>query len=179
MCMDWHEVKLDGPGPKMLFPMAWSLLPLVGGCLLIYQGRGLLVPAMLASGIMISLIAVWIGATISPGRVDFAILLISPFAAFGLFFQPPEIVQVIVAISVWTINYRTAAMLSAISGKAYRLEWDPKKPLPMIESARFFHTKWAARPLFRIGKNIVRGVKEGDKIYIESDEPLSYFSDEE
>ena len=172
-------MKLDGPGPKMLFPMAWSLLPLVGGCLLIYQDRGLIVPAMLASGIMISLIAVWIGATISPGRVDFAVLLISPFVAFGLFFQPPEIVQVIAAISVWTINYRTAAILSAISGKAYRLECDPKKPLPKVESARYFHTKWAARPLIKIGKNIVRGVKEGDKIYIESDEPLTIFLEEE
>ena len=172
--MDWEVVRLDGTYPRMLFPMAWSLLPLVGGCLLIYQDRGLIVPTMLASGIMISLIAVWIGSTMAPGRVDFIVLLISPFAAFGLFFQPPEIIQVIIAISVWTVNYRTASMLSSVSGKAYRIDWDPKKPIPHVDGAKYFHRKWAARPLFRIENNIVRGIRVDDRIMLESDFPINF-----
>jgi len=177
--MDWEEVKLPGVGPRMLFPMAWSLLPLVGGCLLILQDRGLIVPILLASGIMISLIAVWIGSSSVPGRVDFLKLLVSPFAAFCLFFQPPELIQVLLAVSVWTMNYRISSMLSSISSKAYRIDWDPSVQIPIIEGAKYFHTKWAARPLFRIGNNVVRGVRENDRVMLESDYPITFNFDEE
>ena len=177
--MDWREVKLDGAGPKMLFPMAWSLLPLVGGCLLIYQDRGLLVPILLASGIMFSLAAVMIGSTIAPGRVDFFVLMISPFTAFGLFFQPPEIVQVLLAVGVWTINYRMAEMLSRVSSRAYRIEWNPEISIPIIEGGTYFHTKWVARPIFRIGSNVVRGIKDGEKTMLEADEPITFTFDDE
>ena len=62
MTMQWEEHDIDGPGPKMLFPMAWSLLPLVGGfLLLIKDGENLLATSFVAAGIMLSLIAVWIG----------------------------------------------------------------------------------------------------------------------
>ena len=168
-----------GPGPKMLFPMAWSLLPLVGGMLLLFYSGGLLATAFLALGIMLSLFAVWIGATSAPGRVDMLVLLISPFSAFALFFQPPEIVQAIVATIVWIINYRTASFLSALSGKAYRCKWDPRVPLPDVQGATYMHRRWAARPLFRIGKNIVRGVRTDSDIMLEADAPITFTFSEE
>ena len=74
--MEWSEVETPGPGPKMLWPMAWSLLPLVGGLLLLLQDRGLLATSLLALGIMVSLSAVWIGANSNPGKVDMLVLLV-------------------------------------------------------------------------------------------------------
>jgi len=177
--MEWVEVETMGPGPKMLFPMAWSLLPLVGGMLLLFYSGGLLATAFLALGIMLSLFAVWIGATSVPGRVDMLVLLISPFSAFALFFQPPEIVQAIVATIVWIINYRTASFLSALSGKAYRCKWDPRVPLPDVPGATYMHRRWAARPLLRIGKNIVRGVRINSDIMLEADAPITFTFSEE
>ncbi len=178
--MDWEEVKVPGPGPKMLWPMAWSLLPLTGGLLLILlKGGGLLATFFLAFGLMLSLIAVWFGVNALPGRVDMLVLLVTPFGAFILFFQPPNIVQAILAIIVWTINYRTAATLSALSGKAYRCDWDPRRVLPEVEGATYIHRKWAARPLFRVGSNIVRGVRADDKIMLEADAPITFTFSEE
>lgn len=177
--MEWIEVKMVGPGPKMLFPMAWSLLPLVAGLLFLIQSGGLLATSLLALGIMISLLAVWRGANSVPGRVDMLVLLISPFSAFALFFQPPEIIQAIVAIVVWIINYRTASFLSTLSGKAYRCKWDPRVPLPEVKGATYMHKRWAARPLFRIGKNIVRGVRIDSEIMLEADAPITFTFSEE
>jgi len=114
-----------------------------------------------------------------PGRVDMLVLLVSPFGAFILFFQPPEIIQAIIALIIWTINYRTAAFLSALSGKSYRCKWDPRVPLPEVDGATYLHRKWAARPLFRIGSNVVRGIRVGSDIMLESDTPITFtFSDE-
>ena len=172
--MDWEEVEAPGAGPKMLYPMAWSLLPLTVGLILLVRTDGLWPTSFLAAGIMLSLAAVWLGATMVPGRVDMLKLLISPFAAFSLFFQPPEIIQAIIALIVWTINYRTAAFLSSISIKAYRLEWDPERPLPDIDGATYFYKKWAQKPLFRLGKNMVRGVRSNGKTVIEADEPINF-----
>ena len=178
--MDWEEVKVPGPGPKMLWPMAWSLLPLTGGLLLILlKGGGLLATFFLAFGLMLSLIAVWFGVNALPGRVDMLVLLVTPFGAFILFFQPPNIVQAILAIIVWTINYRTASFLSALSGKSYRCLWDPRIPLPEISGATYMHKKWAARPLFRIGNNIVRGVRVDNEIMLEADAPITFTFSEE
>ena len=86
--MQWKEFDAPGVGPKMLFPMAWSLLPLSVGLILLIKTDGLWPTSFLAAGIMISLAAVWRGATKVPGRVDMIKLLISPFAAFSLFFLP-------------------------------------------------------------------------------------------
>ena len=179
-CMDWAEVEVPGPGPKMLWPMAWSLLPLVGGLLIILlKDGGLLATFFLAFGLMLSLIAVWLGTNAMPGRVDMLVLLVSPFTAFILFFQPPGFIQAILAIMAWTINYRTAAMLSALSGKSYRYDWDPRVPLPDVEGATYMHKKWAARPLFRVGSNIVRGLRSNGKIMLEADAPITFTFSEE
>ena len=160
--------------------MAWSLLPLTGGLLLIlFKDGGLLATAFLALGLMLSLIAVWIGTTAVPGRVDMLVLLVSPFVAFSLFFQPPNVVQAFLAIITWTVNYRTASSLSALSGVAYRCEWDPRVPLPELKGATYLHRKWAARPLIRIGSNIVRGVRLDGKIMLESDSPITFTFSEE
>lgn len=70
-------------------------------------------------------------------------------------------------------------MLSSISSKAYRIDWDPSVQIPKIEGAKYFHTKWAARPLFRIGNNVVRGVRENDRVMLESDYPITFNFDEE
>jgi hypothetical protein len=79
----------------------------------------------------------------------------------------------------WTINYRTAAMLSALSGKSYRYDWDPRVPLPDVEGATYMHKKWAARPLFRVGSNIVRGLRSDGKIMLEADAPITFTFSEE
>ena len=100
--MEWQEAEVFEAGPKMLYMMAWSLLPLAFGIILLIRTDGLLATAFLATGIMLSLWAVWIGANHLPGRVDMLVMLISPFAAFSLFFQPPEVIQALVALVVWT-----------------------------------------------------------------------------
>ena len=87
---------------------------------------------------MLSLIAVWRGASKVPGRVDMIKLLISPFAAFSLFFQPPEIIQALISVSVWILNYKTAEFLSEISLKAFRLEWEEDIRIPDVKGATFF-----------------------------------------
>ena len=177
--MEWQEAEVFEAGPKMLYMMAWSLLPLAFGIILLIRTDGLLPTAFLATGIMLSLWAVWIGANHLPGRVDMLVMLISPFAAFSLFFQPPEIVQALVSLIVWTINYRTAAFLSAIAVKAYRCNWDPEVPLPEVEGATYFHRKWVEKPLFRLGKNVVRGVRIGKRVMLEADAPITFnFSEE-
>ena len=131
------------------------------------------------SGNYAFLFAVWIGATSMPGRVDMLVLLISPFAAFSLFFQPPILIQAAIALIVWTINYRTAAFLSALSGKSYRCKWDPRVPLPDIDGATYMHKKWAARPLFRVGTNMVRGIRVNNEIMLEADAPITFTFSEE
>ena len=177
--MEWEEVSIPGPGPKMLWPMAWSILPLVGGLLLLFQDRGLLATVFLALGIMLSLLAVWIGTDAMPGRIDMLTLLISPFMAFILLFQPPNIVQAFLAIIPWIVNYRTAATLSALSGTAYRCDWDPRLPLPDVDGATYMHRRWAARPLIRLGSNIVRGVRLDGRIMLEADAPITFIFSEE
>ena len=74
------------------------------------------------------------------------VLLISPFAIFSIF-PASNLNQNAIALIVWTINYRTASFLSALSGKSYRCKWDPRVPLPDIDGATYMHKKWAARPL--------------------------------
>jgi hypothetical protein len=177
--MEWEEVSIPGPGPKMLWPMAWSILPLVGGLLLLFQDRGLLASGALALGVMLSLVAVWIGTSAMPGRIDMLVLLVSPFAAFILLFQPPAVVQALLALIPWIINYRIAASLSALSGTAYRCDWDPRIPLPDISGANYMHRRWAARPLIRVGSNIVRGIRIDDRIMLEADSPITFTFSEE
>jgi len=177
--MEWEEVSVSGPGPKMLFPMAWSILPLVIGLILLFQDGGLMASVFLAVGIMLSLVAVWIGADAMPGRVDMLVLLVSPFMAFILLFQPPAVIQALLAIIPWVINYRTAAYLSALSGTVYRCDWDPRVPLPDIAGATYMHHRWAARPLIRIGSNMVRGVRLGERILLEADAPITFTFSEE
>ena len=172
--MQWEEVEAAGAGPKMLYPMAWSLLPLTVGFILLIRTGGLLPSFFLAAGIMLSMVAVWLGANFVPGRIDMMKLLISPFAAFSLFFQPPELIQAVIALVVWIVNYRTAAFLSAISVKAFRLDWDPDERLPDIEGAIYFQKKWASRPLFRLGKNMVRGVRIDGQVMLEADAPITF-----
>ena len=175
--MQWEEFDAPGVGPKMLFPMAWSLLPLTVGLILLVRSDGLLPTFFLAAGIMLSLVAVWRGASKVPGRVDMIKLLISPFAAFSLFFQPPEIIQAIIAVSVWVLNYKTAEFLSEISIKAYRLEWGEDIRIPDVKGATFFRRKWAAKPLFRVGQNLVRGVIHDDKVMLEADSPVDFLTE--
>ena len=175
--MQWEEFDAPGVGPKMLFPMAWSLLPLTVGLILLVRSDGLLPTFFLAAGIMLSLVAVWRGASKVPGRVDMIKLLISPFAAFSLFFQPPEIIQAILAVSVWVLNYKTAEFLSEISIKAYRLEWGEDIRIPDVKGATFFRRKWAAKPLFRVGQNLVRGVIHDGRVMLEADSPVEFLTE--
>ena len=175
--MQWEEFDAPGVGPRMLFPMAWSLLPLSVGLILLIKTNGLWPTSFLAAGIMISLAAVWRGATKVPGRVDMIKLLISPFAAFSLFFQPPGIIQAVIALCAWTLNYKTAAYLSAISIKAYRLEWKEDVMIPNVTGATYFRRKWAPKPLFRVGQNLVRGVIHDGKIMLEADSPVIFINE--
>jgi hypothetical protein len=41
------------------------------------------------------------------------------------------------------------------------------------------HKKWAARPLFRVGTNIVRGLRSNGKIMLEADAPITFTFSEE
>jgi hypothetical protein len=107
------------------------------------------------------------------------VLLVSPFAAFILLFQPPAAIQALLALVPWVINYRTAASLSALSGTAYRRDWDPREPLPEITGATYMHRRWAARPLLRVGSNIVRGIRLDDRIMLEADAPITFTFSEE
>ena len=50
----WTEVDTVGPGPKMLFPMAWSLLP-CWRLASFHQIKQPLATSFLAAGIMLSL----------------------------------------------------------------------------------------------------------------------------
>jgi len=172
--MEWEEFDAPGVGPRMLFPMAWSLLPLTVGLILLVRSDGLWPTSFLAAGIMLSLVAVWLGASKVPGRVDMIKLLISPFAAFSLLFQPPEIIQAIIAVTVWVLNYKTAVFLSEISLKAYRLEWPEDIKIPDVKGATFFRRKWATKPLFRVGQNLVRGVIHDEKAMLEADAPVEF-----
>ena len=91
-----------------------------------------------------------------------------------MFFQPPEIIQAIIAVSVWILNYKTAEFLSEISIKAYRLEWGEDIRIPDVKGATFFRRKWAAKPLFRVGQNLVRGVIHDGKVMLEADSPVEF-----
>jgi hypothetical protein len=165
--MDWYEVEVEGPGPKMLFPMAWSLLPLIAGMITFINHPGLIATSLLSLGIMISCGAVYLGSQKVPGLIDMMVLIISPFSAFILFFQPPIIAQITIAIIVWIVNYRAAAMLSLHAGSMWRCEWDPSVPLPHVDGAIYFTKRWAARPLMRINGIILKGVRDGDKVLLE------------
>ena len=167
------------PSTPCIWLIAISLETFHGIKASLIKSNSLLATSFLAAGIMLSLFAVWIGATSMPGRVDMLVLLISPFAAFSLFFQPPILIQAAIALIVWTINYRTAAFLSALSGKSYRCKWDPRVPLPDIDGATYMHRKWAARPLFRIGTNMVRGIRVNNEIMLEADAPITFTFSEE
>jgi hypothetical protein len=172
--MEWEKVEGPKAGPKMLFPLAWSLLPLVAGLIFLFTKGGVLPLGLLATGLMLSLFAVFIGAQLVPGRIDMLHLLVSPFASVILFFPMPEIVIALIGIGCWTLNYRLASKLSTLSGTAYRMDWDPQVLLPQIEGAKIFHRRWAARPLMRIDGIIIRGVREGKRILIEADEPIQF-----
>ena len=50
--MEWQEADVFEAGPKMLYMMAWSLLPLAVGIILLIRSDGLLATAFLALGIM-------------------------------------------------------------------------------------------------------------------------------
>ena len=175
--MEWEEFDAPGVGPRMLFPMAWSLLPLTVGLILLVRSDGLWPTAFLSAGIMLSLVAVWLGASKVPGRVDMIKLLVSPFAALSLYFLPPEIIQAFIAVIIWVLDYKTAVFLSEISLKAYRLEWEEDRRIPDVKGATFFRRKWAPKPLFRVGQNLVRGVIHDEKIMLEADFPIDFLSE--
>ena len=48
--MEWEEFDAPGVGPRMLFPMAWSLLPLTVGLILLVRSDGLWPTSFLAAG---------------------------------------------------------------------------------------------------------------------------------
>jgi hypothetical protein len=177
--MEWHEVGAVQAGPKMLFPMAWSLLPLFGGSILLFTKGGLLPIIFLAAGVMLSFFAVFLGTQIVPGKIDMFVLLVSPFVSFIMFFRPPDIVVLIMALATWILNYKTASLLSRTSATRWRCEWDPRVPLPEVSGAVYFHRRWAARPLMRIKSNIVRGVRIDDRVMLESFEPFTFDDSEQ
>ena len=107
------------------------------------------------------------------------VLLISSICCIFSIFPASNPDQAAIALIVWTINYRTAAFLSALSGKSYRCKWDPRVPLPDIDGATYMHKKWAARPLFRVGANMVRGIRVNDEIMLEADAPINFTFSEE
>ena len=77
----WPWAKDALPHGLVTSPTCWRAAAFI-------KSDSLLATSFLAAGIMLSLFAVWIGATSNAGRVDMLVLLISPFAAFSLFFQP-------------------------------------------------------------------------------------------
>jgi hypothetical protein len=172
--MEWEMVEGPKAGPKMLFPLGWSLLPLVTGLIFLFTKGGIFPIALLAVGLMLSLFAVFIGVQLVPGRIDMLHLLVSPFASVIIFFPMPEFAVAIIAIGCWTLNYRLASKLSTLSRTAYRMDWDPQVLLPQLEGAKIFHRRWAARPLMRINGLIIRGVREGNRVLIEADEPIQF-----
>ena len=174
--MDWVETKTPSAGTKMLYPMAWSILPIVAGILVMIKLDTIYSSILLAFGMFLSMAAVWLGTTVVPGRVDMLVLLVTPICALSLLFQPPEIVQATVCIGVWIWNYRTASFLSSVSGKAYRYEWDINCELPEIPGARYFQKKWSEKPLIRIDNNIIRGVREDNRYMLEADRPVEFTS---
>ena len=174
--MDWVEIKTPSAGTKMLYPMAWSILPIVAGILVMIMIDTVYSSILLAFGMFLSMVAVWLGTTVVPGRVDMLVLLVTPICALSLLFQPPEIVQATVCIGVWIWNYRIASFLSSVSGKAFRFEWDRDRELPEIPGARYFQKKWSEKPLFRIDNNIIRGVKDNERCMLEADKPVDMIS---
>ncbi len=172
--MDWVEFKPESPGPKMLFPMAWSLLPLTGGVILMFIRNGGILPSvLLASALAFSMIGVFIGAHTLPGKLDMLHMLPSPFVGFIILMQPPPFVAIALAILVWSWDYRNAALLSRSAGMVYRMEWDVSKPLPQLTGAKLFSRKWAARPLITLDDLKVRGIRVGGIPMIESTKKFS------
>tara|TARA_B100000287_G_C20158237_1_gene593020 strand:- start:20 stop:559 length:540 start_codon:yes stop_codon:yes gene_type:complete len=170
--MQWEEISVPGPGPRMLWPMAWSLLPLVFGMTMVLNRGGLLPIALLASGVMLSFVAVWLGASMVPGVIDMPVLLMSPVVSFLMLFQPHPYLLISMSAFAWLVNYRTADRLSSYSGTRWRIEWDPKILLPEIEGATIFSRRWASRPLMRVEDNLIVGVRDGDRIFIQGLKPL-------
>ena len=177
MSMDWIDFKPESPGPKMLFPMAWSLLPLIGGTILMLVRNGGILPSvLLASALAFSMMAVFIGAQTLPGKLDMLHLLPSPFVAFIILMQPPPVAAIALAVLTWSWDYRNAALLSRSAGTVYRMDWDVAKPLPQLSGAKIFSRKWAARPLFALNDLKVRGIRVDGRTMIEA---TSKFSIEE
>jgi len=173
--MDWIEFKPESPGPKMLFPMAWSLLPLIGGTILmLIRDGGILPSVLLASALAFSMIGVFIGANMLPGRLDMLHLLPSPFVAFIILMQPPPTIAIALALITWSWDYRNAALLSRSAGTVYRLNWDVAKPLPVLSGAEMFSSKWAARPLLALGDLKVRGIRIGGRTMIEATRKFNF-----
>jgi hypothetical protein len=152
--------------------MAWSLLPLIIGTFLLYKEGGLLPIFLLAFAVMLSFTAVWMGASMVPGVIDMPVLLMSPVISFLMLFQPHPYVLTAMSLVAWAVNYRTAEKLSSYSGTRWRVEWDPKEPLPQIEGATMLNHRWAARPLMRIGDNLVIGVRDDKRIMIQALKPF-------
>ena len=167
--MDWVEFKPESPGPKMLFPMAWSLLPLSSGVILMIMRNGGILPSvLLASGLAFSMVAVFIGAQTLPGRLDMLHMLPSPFAAFIILMQPPPFAAITLAVIVWCWDYRNASLLSRSAGTVYRMNWDVSEPLPVLPGAKMLSRKWAARPLIELDDLKVRGIRVGGQPVIEA-----------
>ena len=51
--------------------------------------------------------------------------------------------------------------------------------MPDVEVSHYMPKKWAARPLFRVGSNIVRGLRSDGKIMLEADAPITFTFSEE
>ena len=167
--MNWSEHELPRPGPAMLFPMAWSLLPLVIGVLWgLLKVHGILSSSLMALGLLLSMTSVAIGTQISPGRLDFIQIIPSPFVAIILLMQPPYLLAVVLSVICWIFDYRHAKQLSMGPFTVYRVEWSPQDALPSIPSAKYARRTWAASPLFSVGEVKVKGVRINGMTYLES-----------
>ena len=177
--MNWSKHELPRPGPAMLFPMAWSLLPLAVGILWgLVKGHGILSSSLMALGLLLSMASVAIGTQISPGRLDFIQIIPSPFVAIILLMQPPYLLAVVLCVTFWILDYRHAKLLSMGPFTVYRVEWSPQDALPLIPSAKYSRHTWAASPLFSVGEVKVKGIRINGITYLESTEILSWSESE-
>ena len=168
--MQWQEHQTERPGPKMLMPMAWSLLPLaIGSILIIIRGSSIFAAGLLSLALLLSMASVAVGSALLPGRLDMLYILPSPFAAIVILMQLNEVLMVVLAISSWYWDYRNASFLSRSAGTVYLCEWDPNDQLVIPDDAVIKETRWAPRILYIHGDMTVRGIRFNGKSMLEAD----------